>query len=85
MASLVLYPPVIDAKMPTFSADQDSVKVYFSISDFNTLNNFARIGYNSTSAETIAVGETTFTTSTPSSTSGSNYNGNYSEYKSEEE
>lgn len=85
MASLVLYPPVIDAKMPTFSADQDSVKVYFSISDFNTLNNFARIGYNSTSAETIVSNQITFTIDTSSSTSGSNYNGNYSEYKSEEE
>lgn len=47
MASKILYPPVIDAKMPTFVIEPErgntKARVYFSISDFNNLNNFCRI------------------------------------------
>jgi len=47
MASTILYPPVIESKMPTFVIDParniTSTRVYFSISDYNSLNNFARI------------------------------------------
>ena len=47
MASKILYPPVIDAKMPTFVIEPErgntKARVYFSISDFNNLDNFCRI------------------------------------------
>ena len=44
MASSILYPPVIDATMPAFVFDDNhpTTRVYFSISDYNSLENFAR-------------------------------------------
>ena len=59
MASTILYPPVIESKMPTFVIDParniTSTRVYFSISDYNSLNNFARIS----ATQDVVVAQTT--------------------------
>ena len=41
MASLTLYPPIVESSMPAFIAKKDAVcRVYFSLSQFNTRNHF---------------------------------------------
>ncbi|MBQ8206356.1 MAG: hypothetical protein IJZ77_02745 [Bacilli bacterium] len=41
MASLTLYPPIVESSMPAFVANKNAVcRVYFSLSQFNTRNHF---------------------------------------------
>lgn len=41
MASLTLYPPIVESSMPAFIANKNAVcRVYFSLSQFNTRNHF---------------------------------------------
>lgn len=50
MASNILYPPVIDATMPAFTFDDNhpSMRVYFSISDYNSLEKIKHIAAGET-------------------------------------
>ena len=44
MASLTLYPPIVDSSMPAFIAKEKAVcRIYFSLSQFNTKNHFKNV------------------------------------------
>lgn len=44
MASLTLYPPIVESSIPAFIVKEDAVcRVYFSLSQFNTRNHFKNV------------------------------------------